>query len=93
MVALLNTLKRLGAWDSSSDSSLFQSNEAKALGVDARNIDGFVVAHILFISFWISRPRMVSTCVRIFWSPIACHAIVSCLRACQHSFQDASVIK
>ena len=80
MVALLNTLKRLGARDSSSDSSLFQLNEAKASGVDARNIDGFVMAHILFNSFRISRPRMVSTCVRIFWSPIACRAIASRLR-------------
>ena len=79
-VALLNTLKRLGAQDSSSDSSLFQSNEAKASAVDARSIDGFLMAHILFNSFQISRPRMVSTCVQIFWSPIACRAIASCLR-------------
>ena len=47
MVALLNTLKRLGARDSSSDSSLFQS-KGKASGINARSIDGFVMAHILF---------------------------------------------
>ena len=47
-VALLNTLKRLGARDSSSDFSLLQSNEAKASGGDARSIDGFVMALVKF---------------------------------------------
>ena len=52
-----------------------QSNEAKASGLDAHSTDDFMVTCILFTSIWISQPRMVSTCVRIFWSPIACYAI------------------
>ena len=55
-VALLNALKRLGAWDSS---FWLQSSEAKASGVDAHSIDDFMVTHILFTSIWISQPRMV----------------------------------
>ena len=52
-----------------------QSNEAKASGVDAHSTDDFMVTRILFTSIWISQSRMVSTCVQIFWSPIACCAI------------------
>ena len=65
-------------WDSSSDSSM---SNLKPSGVDACTIDGFRLAHIVLISFWISQPKSVSTCVKSFWSLIACHAIVMLMPA------------
>ena len=49
MVALFKMLKRLGTLNSSSDSSLLQSKEAAASGVDDLNMNAFLVLHILFI--------------------------------------------
>ena len=75
-------------WDSSSDSSM---SNLKPSGVDACTIDGFRLAHIVLISFWISQPKSVSTC-EIFLVP---HSLPCNCRAyaCQHSFQGATVIE